>query len=78
MRGAPEGGDTSLTAPDHLNGYEFGFGGTTTVDTLIVRWPSGAVSTLTNVATNQTPWPRTGLRLSRSPGLLRIMRSAFR
>jgi len=32
---------------------EFGFGQTTTVDSLIIRWPSGIVQVLTNVATNQ-------------------------
>jgi hypothetical protein len=32
---------------------EFGFGLTTTVDSLIVQWPTGMVQTLTNVATNQ-------------------------
>jgi hypothetical protein len=32
---------------------EFGFGNSTTVDSLIVRWPSGQVQVLTNVATNQ-------------------------
>ena len=33
---------------------EFGFGGTTTIDSLIIRWPSGTVQVMTSVATNQT------------------------
>ena len=32
---------------------EFGFGGITTVDSLIVRWPSGTVQIQTSVSTNQ-------------------------
>jgi hypothetical protein len=35
---------------------EFGFGSTATVDELSIRWPSGTVQTLTNVATNQLPF----------------------
>ncbi|MBI2504645.1 MAG: ASPIC/UnbV domain-containing protein [Candidatus Latescibacteria bacterium] len=33
---------------------EFGFGNTATVDELSIRWPSGTVQTLANVATNQS------------------------
>ena len=32
---------------------EFGFGGTTTVDSLIIRWPNGIAQTVRSVATNQ-------------------------
>lgn len=33
---------------------EFGFGSTSTVDSLIIEWPSGQVEILTSVSTNQT------------------------
>ncbi len=46
-----DGGSGYLSQPSLP--VEFGFGSTTTVDSLIVRWPNGTVQTLTNVATNQ-------------------------
>lgn len=55
-------GATTMTRAVHAGGFEgsselsahFGLGFATTVDELRVEWPNGAVSTLTNVAANQT------------------------
>ena len=46
-----DGGSGFLSQPSLP--VEFGFGSTTTVDSLIVKWPDGFQKYLTNVATNQ-------------------------
>ena len=47
-----DGGGGFLSQPSLT--VEFGFGSTTTVDSLIVAWPKGGTQVLTNVSTNQT------------------------
>jgi len=47
-----EGGGSGAWAQGSLP-VEFGFGGTTTVDSLVIRWPTGTTQTVRSVATNQ-------------------------
>jgi hypothetical protein len=45
-------GQTGFWGQNSLD-TEFGLGDATTVDSLVIKWPSGIVQTLTNIASNQ-------------------------